>query len=197
MTVIAGHTPAKTQRALRGLPDGGIEYRDSLEGNELVPTACLAIRSVTHAEYSRCVQARVCSPVACAGADAASAVECATFEQANAYCESLGARLQRHNEWQLAVFGQTRRRFPWGDAPLPSGHREYVTPDGIANIGAADEWVESDHAAFPRAYRFFALTTSSKAAPFTSELGSNAPAGAAIRCALSLTAAQATNPTTR
>jgi len=42
-----------------------------------------------------------------------------TYYQARAYAEWAGKRLVTEFEWQRALEGDTRRRFPWGDDPLP------------------------------------------------------------------------------
>jgi formylglycine-generating enzyme required for sulfatase activity len=86
-------------------------------------------------------------------------VVCVTWYGADKYCRSLGKRLPRDAEWEIAARGVEGRPFPWGgDPPRPGGvayelplphavgtSLQDVSPDGIRDLaGNVAEWVQSD-----------------------------------------------------
>ncbi|HEX7624736.1 MAG TPA: SUMF1/EgtB/PvdO family nonheme iron enzyme [Anaeromyxobacteraceae bacterium] len=100
---------------------------------------CIDVESVTVRAYGRCVKEGACRPTYSTtrwndqdanvvGTDASFAcnadrkdrqdhpVNCVTFDQATAYCASLGKRLPAENEWEWAARGARKASYPWGEA---------------------------------------------------------------------------------
>ncbi|MBL9106291.1 MAG: formylglycine-generating enzyme family protein [Myxococcales bacterium] len=123
-------------------------------------------REVTQAEYRRCVDAGVCTPIDPArcfvwtgdafvrGAAVPAGMigpdlpaVCVTWSQAEAYCDARGKHLPTEAEWERAAAGLERRRFPWGDAPPTcarahfDGCGEHLRPVGSHPAGATPEGV--------------------------------------------------------
>jgi formylglycine-generating enzyme required for sulfatase activity len=122
---------------------------------------------VTHARYTRCVEAGGCTaPVHAAAYQqpeyADHPVSGVTWFQAGEYCQWAGRRLPTEAEWEKAARGPAGFLYPWGDTPpddklLNFGGRVGDTtevgsyPEGASPYGALDmagnvwEWVSDGY----------------------------------------------------
>ncbi len=86
-------------------------------------TYYIDMHHVTQREYQNCVAANVCRPPKAAekrNRDFRAGFEFhpiteITWTDANRYCQWVGKRLPTETEWEKAVRGPGKRRFPWGD----------------------------------------------------------------------------------
>ncbi len=91
---------------------------------EVVPAFYIDKLEVTVEGYRACVEKRAClvltqSSVLCTYTlgDPQLPVSCVHWSDADGYCRSIGKRLPREAEWELAARGTSGGRFPWGGAP--------------------------------------------------------------------------------
>jgi Sulfatase-modifying factor enzyme 1 len=90
---------------------------------------CIGASEVTVDAYGKCVAAGECTqPIAKAVGNECNwrnpssrgdhPINCVDWHQASAYCSWLGGRLPQRDEWNWAVFGTSKAKYPWGnDAP--------------------------------------------------------------------------------
>lgn len=133
------------------------------------------LREVTVAQYRTCADA--CGPIGdtsrenAAWADKCNAARdghegepanCVDWASAANYCKSVGKRLPREKEWELAARGAAGRDYPWGSKDpacgeaclgrlgcgqdeltcLPGSSPLDVTPEGVVDLGGnVSEWV--------------------------------------------------------
>jgi formylglycine-generating enzyme required for sulfatase activity len=124
---------------------------------------------VTVADYRRCVEAGGCTDKDLSAYSSCNwdkkerdehPINCVDWEQAQAYCRSVGKRLPSEAEWEKAARGTDRRVYPWGNTwddkkanvqgkdTVPVGSY----PAGVSPYGAQDmagnvwEWVQDWYA---------------------------------------------------
>ena len=105
-------------------------------GGSMVPTTVgpfdLDLTEVTAAAYAACVQAARCTEPTperdCTGRAPGlenHPMNCVTFNQARAYCNTYGKRLPTVPEWVFAATGGDGRKYAWGNEP-PDASRTNV-----------------------------------------------------------------------
>ena len=132
---------------------------------------------VTVAAYRVCVEGHACAaPIRTSAwctydlGDARLPISCVHWRDAEAYCRSLGRRLPREAEWELAARGPKGDRYPWRSGVSScyyaatmvndttgractrgptrvGGHPAGATPSGIQDLaGNLEEWVSDWYA---------------------------------------------------
>jgi formylglycine-generating enzyme required for sulfatase activity len=134
MVHVPGGSFLMGSRPGEGEDDERPQHRVTLSGY------CLDRTEVPVAAYSRCVTAHACTPAPAATLVASSAPEfaslcngtradrakhpinCVDWNQASAYCASVGKRLPSEAEWEYAAVGRDEQLYPWGNEQ-PSAER--------------------------------------------------------------------------
>ncbi len=135
-----------------------------------VASFCLDRTEVTTSAYQACVEKGLCKPSQGASVTCNARhpdrgnhpINCVSFHQATAYCQSQGARLPTEIEWEYAARGAGRYlKYPWGGEP-PDGRtcwkQPYSCEVGSFPAGAFGlfdmsgnvwEWTSSDYGTYP------------------------------------------------
>jgi formylglycine-generating enzyme required for sulfatase activity len=129
------HIPAGTFDMGIDIPEA---YSDEKPVHKVTLSAfCMDRTEVTLDAYDACVKAGQCSAVANANSiscgklpeNSGRAVNCVTWDQAQAYCKARDGRLPTEAEWEYAARGTDGRLYPWGNEP-PDRTRFQGSDDG-------------------------------------------------------------------
>lgn len=170
---------AASGAGLVAVPAGSFSrVSDGVDFSVRVSAFGMMAAEVTEGQYRRCVEGGACSPahyddgkclIWSAGGfrkvvvppelrgDALPAV-CVTWQQARAYCVSVGMRLPTEAQWEYAALGGSGGRYSWGDAPPDGGRCALSAPRPVGSFapngyglydmtGNAWEWTADFYAA--------------------------------------------------
>jgi hypothetical protein len=128
-------------------PEGMALVEGDRVGAPPVPRLCVDLTEVTTAAYGACMHAGACTPaVVGKGADCNVAragrgdhpVNCASWDQAQAFCAWAGKRVLEDEEWSWVARGGARGTvYPWGSAPLDAARACFRRGDGTCAAGGA------------------------------------------------------------
>ncbi len=71
-------------------------------------------------------------------------INCASLDEARAFCAWRGGRLPRNSEWELAVEGAAPRTWPWGEDPADASRLNACGLECPAREGTALRYAETD-----------------------------------------------------
>jgi formylglycine-generating enzyme len=108
--------------AMKAQPGGAFLCGDSNEEWSILPFA-MDVTEVTVAAYRRCVNDGACQSTNLKGEDCnwdrpgreRHPINCADWNEAQAFCAWAGKRLPTKYEWQFAARGRDGRSYPWGN----------------------------------------------------------------------------------
>jgi formylglycine-generating enzyme required for sulfatase activity len=134
----------------------------------------LDLSEVSTGDYQACVTSGKCTAATTDGHCNAGRpdrqsdpINCVDWNQATAYCASVGKRLPTEEEWEYAARGSDGRKFPWGNTPPTAdvacwnrfsshaGTCRIGTTGGKSPFGIADmagnvwEWTSSAYCDYP------------------------------------------------
>jgi serine/threonine-protein kinase len=117
------------------VPAGEFEMGEREEARmRYVPGFYIDRHEVSRAEYDGETQAQECDPMG-ANEMALPMVDL-TWEQADAYCRSIGKQLPTEEQWEKAARGVDGRWYPWGDEPPTRS---------LANLGTGEPSCRGSH----------------------------------------------------
>lgn len=123
--VVLGKMTFTVGSSLADLPGSN----DAPTFQRMVGDICVAENEVTVADYTKCLQAGICTPPAGSGVGCNYAVagrenhpiNCVEFPQAQTFCSWIQRRLPTESEWEFAANGvttSTAAKYPWAGAGI-------------------------------------------------------------------------------
>ncbi len=138
-----------------GSPYGDGDPDEHPQHTLTLPGFCMQRLEVAAAEYDACITAGVCTAT---GTDTqcnsgrpdrqSHPINCVDFNQAQTYCNYIGARLPTEPEWEYAARGSDGRKYPWGNQP-PNAHLLNACGDECVQYAASLPTPETKHPMYP------------------------------------------------